>query len=93
MGDARLRRGAKARLAVLLCVARHLVAWRGGLRLEELAATTGIPEGTLWPYLVWAKRERVLVDCGDRGFFIDTEDGPGPGSGSVGELGKDHRAA
>ena len=59
--------------------------WRGGLRLEELSASTGIPEDRLWAHLRWGNREGVLVDLGERGWFLDARAGAGPGS--VGELG------
>lgn len=78
------RKADRAYLAALLRVARALVAWRGGLRYEELAIVTALPERWLWATLQRAKRERLLVDLGERGWFVDTADGTGPGS--VGEL-------
>ncbi len=80
MGARGKRKGARERLAQLLCIAGRLVAWRGGLRLEEMAAAMGVPEEKLWPILQWARKERVFVDLGERGWFIDTPDGCGPGS-------------
>ena len=76
-------RGAGKRLRALLVIAGRLVAWRGGLRLEELALMLGAPEERVWFYLQWARREGVFVDLGDRGWFLDTRDGTGPGSVAV----------
>ena len=53
--------------------------------MEELSASTGIPEDRLWAHLRWGNREGVLVDLGERGWFLDARAGAGPGS--VGELG------
>lgn len=42
-----------------------------------------MPEGRLLATLKWALREGVLVDLGERGWFIDTREGTGPGSVEV----------
>lgn len=70
MGPTGRRRGARGRLAVCLAVARELARWDGGMRGEELSAATGITEATLWPVLAWAAQRGVLVDRGERGWFL-----------------------
>lgn len=72
-------RGAGLRLSRLLTVARHLRAWGGGLRFEELLALTRMGERELHGALAWAGKKGLLVDLGERGWFFgpwkgDSED-------------------
>lgn len=72
-------RGSGLRLRRLLSVARHLRAWGGGLRFEELLVLTRMGERELHGLLAWAQKKELLIDLGEQGWFFgpwrgDSED-------------------
>lgn len=63
-------RGAKRRLREVLIVATALRGMGEGLRFGELLAATNLPEQRLAFVLHWAKRQHVLVDANEFGWFL-----------------------
>lgn len=65
-----LDRGARQRLRGVVAIGKALIAWDGGLRGEEIAAITRIPEERVFKLLTWAEKQGAFVNCGERGWNL-----------------------
>lgn len=55
-------------------IAEAIRVWGGGLRGEEIAASTDLPEEMVWRVLGQERKAGRLVDLGDRGWFLAGHD-------------------